>query len=94
MNALKSELVGQRAYPLPYVRMVKTTVYLPDTLRSRLKQVAAQQGTSEAELIRTAVDEYTSTRHRPKPALPLFEGTDGRDIAEHLDEMMEGFGQD
>lgn len=35
--------------------MVKTTVYLPEDLRRELKHVARERGTSEAELIRTAV---------------------------------------
>ncbi len=35
--------------------MVKTTVYLPEALRDELKQVAKERGTSEAELIRSAV---------------------------------------
>lgn len=35
--------------------MVKTTVYLPDELRRELKRAAVERGTSEAELIRTAV---------------------------------------
>lgn len=35
--------------------MVKTTIYLPDELRHGIKQAAKERGTSEAELIRTAV---------------------------------------
>lgn len=35
--------------------MVKTTIYLPDELHQGLKQAAKERGTSEAELIRTAV---------------------------------------
>lgn len=35
--------------------MVKTTIYLPDDLHRDLKQAAHERGTSEAELIRTAV---------------------------------------
>lgn len=35
--------------------MVKTTIYLPDQLRREIKQAAKERGTSEAELIRTAV---------------------------------------
>lgn len=35
--------------------MVKTTVYLPDELHQELKLAAKDRGTSEAELIRTAV---------------------------------------
>ena len=35
--------------------MVKTTIYLPDELHQGIKQAAKERGTSEAELIRTAV---------------------------------------
>jgi hypothetical protein len=35
--------------------VVKTTIYLPDELRKGIKQAAKDHGTSEAELIRTAV---------------------------------------
>lgn len=35
--------------------VVKTTVYLPDELHRELKQAAKERGSSEAELIRTAV---------------------------------------
>jgi hypothetical protein len=36
-------------------RVVKTTIYLPDELHQGIKQAAKERGTSEAELIRTAV---------------------------------------
>lgn len=35
--------------------MVKTTIYLPDELHRELKLAAKERGTSEADLIRTAV---------------------------------------
>lgn len=35
--------------------MVKTTIYLPEDLHRDLKLAAEERGTSEAELIRTAV---------------------------------------
>ena len=35
--------------------MVKTTIYMPDELHRELKLAAKERGTSEAELIRTAV---------------------------------------
>ena len=35
--------------------MMKTTVYLPDELHTELKRAAKERGTSEAELIRTAI---------------------------------------
>ncbi len=45
---------------MPYLtygtlRRVKTTIYLPDELHRELKQVAKARGTSESELIRTAI---------------------------------------
>jgi metal-responsive CopG/Arc/MetJ family transcriptional regulator len=33
----------------------KTTIYLPEELHNRVRQAAEERGTSEAELIRTAV---------------------------------------
>jgi Arc/MetJ-type ribon-helix-helix transcriptional regulator len=35
--------------------VVKTTIYLPEELHQEIKQAAKERGTSEAELIRTAV---------------------------------------
>ena len=50
-----------RALAAPYIMygilapVVKTTIYLPDELHQGIKQAAKERGTSEAELIRTAV---------------------------------------
>jgi metal-responsive CopG/Arc/MetJ family transcriptional regulator len=38
-----------------FATVVKTTIYLPDDLHRELKYAAKERGTSEAELIRTAV---------------------------------------
>jgi metal-responsive CopG/Arc/MetJ family transcriptional regulator len=35
--------------------VVKTTIYMPEELQRGIKQAAQERGTSEAELIRTAV---------------------------------------
>jgi metal-responsive CopG/Arc/MetJ family transcriptional regulator len=35
--------------------VVKTTIYLPDDMHQGVKRAAKERGTSEAELIRTAV---------------------------------------
>ncbi|HTZ87262.1 MAG TPA: CopG family transcriptional regulator [Solirubrobacteraceae bacterium] len=35
--------------------MAKTTIYLPDELHQLIKRAAKERGTSEAELIRTAL---------------------------------------
>jgi len=75
-------------------RMVKTTVYLPAPLLRRLKQVAASRSESDAEVIRQAIDEYT-TRNRPRPTLVLDVPGIPPDLAERdEDYLAEGFGQD
>lgn len=77
--------------PLPY--MVKTTLYLPDSLKARLERIARQEGRSEAEIVRVALEEYTAGRMRPRPRLPLF-ASGSPDLAERFDEHLEGFGEE
>jgi Arc/MetJ-type ribon-helix-helix transcriptional regulator len=72
--------------------MKKTTVYLPDDLKAALGRMAAQQGRSEAELIRQAVRDLTRNLELPRPRLPLFRSGDPT-LAERVDEALEGFGQ-
>jgi hypothetical protein len=73
--------------------MVKTTIYLPEALKARLERIAREQGRSEAELVRAALEEFTA-RERPRPKLPLFASGDPT-LAERVDEILaEGFGRD
>ena len=72
----------------------KTTVYLPDALKARLERFAAEKQTSEAEVIREAIDRFTSEHERPRPTLPLFDSGQV-DFAENVDEILaQGFGRD
>lgn len=71
--------------------MVKTTIYLPDELKRRIEQAARERSTSEAEVIRTAVDAAVPPLERPRPTFPLFNS--GRPI-EDWDEAMRDFGKD
>jgi hypothetical protein len=73
--------------------MRKTTVYLPDDLKLRLERAAGENGRSEAELIRAAIDEYTRTHARPRPRFPLFSTGELEPITD-WDEAMRGFGED
>ena len=72
--------------------MVKTTVYLPEPLKARLERLARDQGRSEADLIRAALDEFTA-RERPRPTLPLFAPGEVAPVAD-WDAALEGFGAD
>lgn len=73
--------------------MVKTTIYLSDELRRRIKRTAQERATSEAEVIRGTLDAGLPPLERPRPRLPLFNSGRG-DLAERWDELMEGFGKD
>jgi hypothetical protein len=74
--------------------MVKTTVYFPEALKLRLEQIARTQGRSEAEIVRTAVEQFTARQGRPRPKLPLFSSGDPG-LAERVEELLEeGFGRD
>lgn len=72
--------------------MEKTTVYLTTDQKRALERAARAEGRSEAELIREGIDAVT-TRHRVvEPTVPLFE-SGVPDLAERVDEMLEGFGE-
>jgi plasmid stability protein len=72
--------------------MRRTTIYLPDELKAALERTAAAQGTSEAEVIRSALAAATSEQAHPRPRLPLFESGDPT-LAERVDdELAAGFG--
>lgn len=72
--------------------MKKTTVYLPDELKRALRRAARSTGRSEAELIREGIGLVTGTHRVAEPRLPLFESGQP-ELAEHVDEMLVGFGE-
>jgi hypothetical protein len=72
--------------------MTKTTVYLPEALKKALALAAAEQGRSEADLIREAVASLTAGAGAPSPRLPLFRAK-GPSIAGSIDRALEGFGR-
>lgn len=86
-------------YELPYAGpMRKTSVYLDEQHAARLARLAREEGCSQAEILRAAIEAY-------EPAPPLdrnlalaagFERTDEdpRPISQILeDELLEGFGE-
>lgn len=70
--------------------MEKTTLYLPDDLKTAIKRAAARQGVSEAEVIRQSVRQTVGDA-RPRPRGGLF--ASGRPIARQADELLAGFGE-
>jgi hypothetical protein len=74
--------------------MKKTTVYLPDALKARLERVAGEKHTSEAEIIREAIDRFTAEREVPPPTVPLFDSGDPGFVENVDDILAQGFGRD
>jgi hypothetical protein len=70
--------------------MRKTTIYLPDELKQRIERIARSQRRSEADVIRTAIDEATREVY-PAPTLPLFESGEVTPI-DDWDDALRGFG--
>ena len=72
--------------------MEKTTVYLPGDLKQALSREARATGRSEADLIREGIGLVTGVHQTAKPTLPLFE-SGIPELAERVDEFLEGFGE-
>jgi hypothetical protein len=71
-----------------WIRMMKTTVYLDDEVALTLRQLAASQGRSQAELIREALLRYTRENRRPLPP-GIGKYRSGRtDISERAEEIL------
>lgn len=73
----------------------KISVYLADADLARLRRIAAQQGKSQAEVIRAAIDAYEQ-QTAPKRTFSMLGSIerDGRSIADiPEEELFEGFGQ-
>ena len=75
--------------------MVKTTVYFPEELKDSLERMAAEEGRSEAHIIREAVRSVVERRPRPRPRVPLTgQGLGDPTAALRVDELLRGFGRD
>ncbi len=73
--------------------MKKTTIYLPDDLKAAVERLAAAEGQSEAELIRSALRDRVAAGSSARPTVPLSsEGFGDPTFAERVDELLAGFG--
>ena len=73
-----------------YTTMEKTTLYLPEDLKSAVKRAAAERGVSEAEIIRESI-RMSVGGVRPRARGALY--SSGQPIARHAEEMLAGFGE-
>ena len=72
--------------------MEKTTVYLDADLKRALRRASRATGRSEAELIREGIGTVVGTHRIAAPRLPLF-ASGHPDLAERVDELLDGFGE-
>ena len=70
----------------------RTTVYLPEELKTELERASRLSGKSEAELIRLGIRKAVADI-QPRPRIPLFSPGRG-DIASRIDDLLAEFGQD
>ena len=87
ISSLNSDRFGPATGGTMY-GMIKTTIYLPESLKRDVARVARQRSCSEAEVIRQAIEDAVA---RPKPRPGILPGDDLwlRDI----DEYIKGFGE-
>jgi hypothetical protein len=71
--------------------MHRTTVYLPDELKTALERLASETGQSEAELIREGVRLAIAQATPPPPTLGIHVSDDPH-FAERADDYLAGFG--
>lgn len=72
----------------------RTTIYLPDEMKTAIEREAARRGVTEAEIIRRAVEAALATRPRRRSQIPAIPEGIGEDIADRVDELLEGLGED
>jgi hypothetical protein len=68
--------------------MVKTTVYLDETIALRVRQLAKTKGRSQAEVIRDALETYTRDVERPRPKGIGAYSSGRSDISERAEEIL------
>lgn len=74
--------------------MLKTTLYLPEELKTALERLAAEEERSEAEIVREALQIAVDSRPSLRPRIPLVKtGLGDPTIAERVDELLSGFGE-
>ena len=74
--------------------MKKTSVYLEDSDVERLRRIAAEEGRSQAEIVRAALSAYEQARKLPRAfALEGAWAGDGSSVADVPEEdLLVGFG--
>jgi predicted transcriptional regulator len=73
--------------------MQKTTLYLDEPTRQRLRLLAAASGQSQAAVVREAVRAYRPAARRRPRSIGLGASERG-DLSERSEDLLDGFGED
>ncbi len=85
----RQRLVRGAMYGIMY-GVKRTTIYLPDEMKTAVEREAARRGITEAEVIRDAVRDHLNKAVTPMHDLPVFAEGFGVEIATRVDELLEG----
>ena len=91
---MSSWLHAYASYSMYHLYMVKTTVYLPESTKQRVAEAARRSGQSEAEFIRTAIEQRTEAVLPRRPGRWGTVRFDEPGLAHKVDEVLAGgFGE-
>jgi hypothetical protein len=68
--------------------VVKTTVYLDETVAWKVRQLAKTAGRSQAEVIRDALETYTREAERPRPKGIGTRASGRSDVSARAEELL------
>ncbi|MDY7093856.1 MAG: ribbon-helix-helix protein, CopG family [Acidobacteriota bacterium] len=68
--------------------MVKTTLYLEDSMMLRLKELARSEGRKQSSLVREALQSYLDQHQRPEPKGIGSYRSGREDISERGEELL------
>jgi len=71
--------------------MVKTTVYLDETVKADLERASNITGRSQADLVRDGIEQVLAQHLRVRP--PMKATATGATVLDRYDELMGGFGR-
>ena len=93
-DALRGGVVGVDAIDvMPYISVMhRTTLYLTEAQRAKVRRLAAATGRTQADIIREAVGRLPEGGVRLPRSVGAGRG--GPDLTERAEELLEGFGEE
>jgi len=68
--------------------VIRTTIYLPEDMKTAIEREAVNRGSTEAEVIRRAVEQHLDAEWVPSREFPLFDEPLGFNLAGRVDQPL------